>query len=133
MQKIMNQNKQVVAFYKKSCDWNEGLDFLTSDDQFLQVGTWFYNAGKKLDRHFHNIVSRQSDLTQECVVVIEGSMKVIVYNNDRSFLDEFTLFKGDFAVFLQGGHEYQILENNTKILETKNGPFLGVELDKTRF
>ena len=133
MQKIINPDGLTLVLYQQSADWKEGLDFLTSDNEFLQVGTWFYNAGKKLDRHYHNIVSRKSDLTQECVVVVAGSMQIKVYDYDQSFLSELILRQGDFAVFLGGGHEYKILEDNTKILETKNGPFLGVEVDKTRF
>ena len=49
------------------------------------------------------------------------------------FLEEFTLLEGDLAVFVSGGHGYHILEDNTKIIETKNGPFTGVENDKVRF
>ena len=40
---------------------------------------------------------------------------------------------GDFAVLLAGGHGYEIQEDDTRIIETKNGPFLGVDLDKTGF
>jgi hypothetical protein len=34
---------------------------------------------------------------------------------------------------MNGGHDYTILEDDTRILEIKNGPFLGREIDKTLF
>ena len=40
---------------------------------------------------------------------------------------------GDLAVFVYGGHGYEILEDDTKIIEAKNGPFINVEKDKERF
>ena len=33
---------------------SEGLDFLTSDDSYIQVGTWSYDKGKSLEPHYHN-------------------------------------------------------------------------------
>ena len=33
-------------------------------------------------------------------------------------------------VMIAGGHGFEILEPNTKIVECKNGPFISVEKDK---
>ena len=62
-----------------------------------------------------------------------GSMKVILYTEEKDFLQEYTLFEGDLAVFAYGGHGYEILEDDTQIIESKNGPFLDVKVDKTKF
>ena len=114
-------------------DWKEGLCFLTEDHQFLQVGTWWYDKGKILDKHHHNILERKSNLTQECVVILSGRMKVDIYDKKNNFVDNFEVVAGEFAIFEAGGHGYEILEDDTKIIETKNGPFMGIDLDKTRF
>lgn len=124
---------QLIAIVRKYRDWKPGLDFVTSDETFIQVGTWNYNAGKKLDRHEHNIVTRQSDITQECVMVVSGSMNIDFYSSERNFLQQVCLEQFDYAVIFGGGHAYEILEDDTKILETKNGPFPGVEIDKTKY
>lgn len=133
MKKFFDSEQTLLAIYFKPDDWKQGLDFLTDDDKYLQVGTWYYPKGKKLDRHYHNILERTSDITQECVVVMEGAMTVGLYDKDKEFLTSFKMYQGDLAVFFAGGHEYEITENETRVLETKNGPFAGVELDKTRF
>ena len=86
-----------------------------------------------MDRHHHNILERKSNLTQECVIILSGRMKVDIYDKTNSLVDNFELFAGDLAIFEDGGHGYEILEDDTRIIETKNGPFMGIDLDKTRF
>ena len=133
METIHDEKGKLLAIIVSPIQWKEGLDFITTDEEFIQVGTWNYDKGKVLDRHFHNIVNRSSNLTQECVVVMSGSMLVDIYDDEQTLLGSKRLAAGDFAVFLAGGHGYEILEDGTRIIETKNGPFLGVDLDKTRF
>jgi hypothetical protein len=127
-----NDNKLICVIHHEN-EWVKGLDFLTNDKEFIQVGTWWYDKGKILDRHYHNEIERISTLTCECVFVVQGSILVSLYDDDKNFLGDFVLASGDTGIFLGGGHGYEILEDSTKILETKNGPFFGVELDKTRF
>lgn len=133
MKNIYDKANNILVSIVRKDSWSKGLDFITDDQQYLQVGTWWYDAGQKLDRHYHNILKRESDLTQECVVIIQGSMRVDIYDRSTHFVESFELNVGDFAVFFDGGHEYEILEDDTRIIETKNGPFMGVDLDKTRF
>ena len=124
---------ELCCIVHKAKDWNHGLDFITPDEEFIQVGTWWYEAGKELDRHYHNRVSREANLTQETVIVLQGSLEVALYDLKNILTKTFELKEGDFAVFLRGGHGYTVREDNTRIIEVKNGPFLGVNIDKTRF
>ena len=41
-----------------------------------------------------------------------------------------TLEPGDASFTLQGGHTYEILEDDTVVYEYKTGPYEGQELDK---
>ena len=40
------------------------------------------------------------------------------------------LEQGDASFTLEGGHNYQILEDNTLVYEYKTGPYEGQKLDK---
>ena len=60
-------------------------------------------------------------------------MKVTLFSDKCEYLEEYELKEGDLAVFVYGGHGYEILEDDTKIIETKNGPFTGVKNDKIKF
>jgi len=63
----------------------------------------------------------------------KGSMRVTVYTENLDMLDTFDLKEGEMAVFAYGGHGYEILEDDTQVIESKNGPFIDVETDKTKF
>ena len=60
-------------------------------------------------------------------------MRVLLYSEEMKYLEDFILNEGDLAVFAYGGHGYEILEDSTQIIETKNGPFVDVETDKRKF
>ena len=38
---------------------------------------------------------------------------------------------GDCVVVFKAGHGFEVLEDNTILYEFKNGPYFGVEIDKT--
>jgi hypothetical protein len=42
------------------------------------------------------------------------------------------LERGDTIILLNGGHGYEILSDNTKVLEVKNGPYVGADKDRER-
>jgi len=132
METIKHKDKIISIIYRDS-DWVEGLNFITPDNLFMQVGSWWYPKGKKLASHVHNDFDRVASRTQEMTYVKKGSMKVLLYDDDMNFLQDLILNEGDLAVFAYGGHGYEILEDNTQIIEAKNGPFVDVETDKTKF
>lgn len=88
---------------------------------------------EKLASHVHNDFERTAMRTQEMTYVKKGSMRVLLYDEEHKYLQDFILYEGDLAVFAYGGHGYEILEDGTKIIEAKNGPFVDVETDKTKF
>jgi len=124
---------QIISIVYRNEDWVKGLNFITPDEMFVQVGSWWYDKGKELASHIHNDFDRIASRTQESVYVKRGSMKVILYTEQKKYLQEYTLFEGDLAVFAFGGHGYQILEDDTQVIESKNGPFIDVTTDKTKF
>lgn len=132
MKKYEYDGKVFCILYRKD-DWVKGLNFITDDEHFIQAGSWWYDKGKVLDSHTHNEFKREAFRTQESVYVVQGSMKVRLFTEDHQYIEEYKMFQGDLAVFISGGHGYEILENDTKIVETKNGPFVGVEKDKVKF
>ena len=132
MEIIKHESKVNVIIYRDD-DWVEGLNFITPDNMFIQVGSWWYQKGKVLDKHVHNEFDRVGKRTQECVYVKRGSMKVTLYSEKFEELESFILYTGDLAVFAYGGHGYEILEDDTQIIESKNGPFIDVDTDKTKF
>lgn len=132
MQTIEHDGKIFTIIYRDE-DWVKGLNFITPDDLFVQVGSWWYDKGKELQRHVHKDYERTAIRTMESVYVRRGSMKVTLYTEDKEYHSDFVLKEGELAVFAYGGHGYTILEDDTQIIESKNGPFVDVDTDKTKF
>ncbi|MEG2082632.1 MAG: hypothetical protein RR011_05330, partial [Oscillospiraceae bacterium] len=55
-----------------------------------------------------------------------------IYSLGEELVDEFDVHTGDVLILLGSGHGYSILEDGTKVLEVKNGPYLGAEIDRRR-
>lgn len=130
---IIKDGNLILAIIHRAQEWKEGLDFLTPGDLFVQAGTWRYAKGKRLDSHMHQDYERKTFKTQEVVYIRKGSIRATLFNQARAKIKEFELHTGDLAIFANGGHGYEILEDDTQVLEVKNGPFVNVELDKVKF
>ncbi|MDO8424412.1 MAG: hypothetical protein Q7S70_00550 [bacterium] len=129
-QEVIKDNDQILAIILRSGDFPDGLNFYTKDQDFVQVSTWNYNVGKTTKPHAHKIAERSANRTQEVIYVKSGRMNMKIYNDKDEFFMETILESGDIAVIFAGGHSYEILEDKTQILETKNGPYPGLEKDK---
>ena len=132
METIKHEGKILAIIYRDE-DWVEGLNFITPDELFIQVGSWWYPKGKKLASHVHNDFERSAMRTQEMNYVKKGAMRVLLFDDQKNYLQDFVIKAGDLAVVAYGGHGYEILEDGTQIIEAKNGPFVDVETDKTKF
>lgn len=135
---MVNENVKHIIFndelYSSVFDLKnikEGLDFLTSDNHFIQVGTWNYQEGIILDAHYHNTFERKSNITQEVVLVIEGSIVCNLYTKKGEYISSEEINQGQLIIQYQGTHEY-VIKKDSKVLEIKNGPYFGPDKDRTR-
>lgn len=121
---------EVVAIFHKPGEWKAGLDFLTDDSAYIQAGTWNYDKGRVLKAHRHKTNPRTINLTQETFILISGKLRVDLYDENNTIFHQEELVAGDIGIILNIGHGYYILEDGTKVLEVKPGPFTSVEQDK---
>jgi hypothetical protein len=121
---------ETVAIFHKINEWKEGLDFLTPNETFIQAGTWWYHRGKDLRPHLHIVNERVVERTQETIVVLSGKVRVDLYDKNKKIFHAEELVTGDVGIILTIGHGYHIMEDDTRVLEVKNGPFISVEKDK---
>jgi cupin fold WbuC family metalloprotein len=125
-----DSNKILHIVYKKK-DIVKDREDIISPDNFLQLSSLKMNSGKTFRPHKHVYKKgEETVIAQESWVVIQGSVKCFFYDLDDSFIDNFILESGDCSITLEGGHTYEILEDNTIVYEFKTGPYKGVELDK---
>jgi hypothetical protein len=127
-----SEEKELCLIVRKSDRSKEpnSLSFFSNKEYPLQVGIWnHYNKSKQLRTHRHD--SRATHMVKgfnELFYVEKGRVLVYVYDNwDRPWTKE-VLEAGDILVQLSGGHGFELLDDDTIVLEVKNGPYVD---DKT--
>jgi hypothetical protein len=102
------------------------------EDNFIQCSFLKMNNGKTFPAHKHIKKERhyQEQIAQESWIVIKGKVKAILYDLDDTIISEEILYPGDASFTLEGGHTYEILEDDTVVYEYKTGPYEGQEFDK---
>tara|TARA_B110000285_G_scaffold116867_1_gene132452 strand:+ start:4795 stop:5211 length:417 start_codon:yes stop_codon:yes gene_type:complete len=105
---------------------------LIPEEHFIQCSTLKMENGKTFKPHKHIWKNRTRDvIAQESWIVIKGKVKCIFYDINDQIIATPILNPGDASFTLEGGHTYEILEDNTLVYEYKTGPYEGQALDKT--
>jgi hypothetical protein len=113
-------------------DLKPGRKDIIPEEHFIQCSHLNMEKGKTFKPHKHIFKNRTRDvIAQESWIVIQGKVKCIFYDLDDTILVEPILEPGDASFTLEGGHNYEILEDNTLVYEYKTGPYEGQALDKT--
>lgn len=127
-----NKALHIVCRLKEDFTTTGRRDVIDSD-QFLQCATLSFGKGKTFRPHKHLWKEHQTKvcIAQESWVVIKGKVKCMFYDLDGTLLKECVLEAGDASFTLEGGHNYEFLEDDTFVYEYKTGPYYGQEVDKT--
>ena len=104
---------------------------LSKESEFLQVNARKFEKGTFIKPHKHLKRDSKISLTQECWIIFKGIVCADIYDIDDNFYKKVTLKAGDCIVFFNGGHSLKVEEDNSIMYEIKNGPYLGIEKDKT--
>lgn len=104
---------------------------VVEEDEFLQLAILKMEQGKTFAPHKHIFKEVPPEaIAQESWVVMRGRVKVIFYDLNDKIMATDELGPGDLSITLAGGHNYEILEEDTLVLEYKTGPYYGQKLDK---
>tara|TARA_B110000027_G_C16122043_1_gene303695 strand:+ start:1708 stop:2130 length:423 start_codon:yes stop_codon:yes gene_type:complete len=133
MQKIYSKIKpsKLLHIIIRKDDILPGRKDIVPEEHFIQCSHLNLEKGKTFKPHKHIFKNRTRDvIAQESWIVVQGKVKCIFYDLDDTILIEPILEQGDASFTLEGGHNYEILEDNTLVYEYKTGPYEGQELDK---
>lgn len=128
--KIEN-NGTLYAIVLKHSYSEDGIKFLTNDEETIQLGYMKRPKNYVIDPHRHIKIKREIYDTNEVLFVKSGMVKVNFYNDDNSLIKEVVIDKGDTILLCNGAHGFDFLEES-ELIEVKQGPYAG-ELDKSRF
>ena len=128
---ILNGNRYAVFGDTNEIDY--GTTFFGSPDEMLQFSALKYKKGKVFQNHVHKYRPRTVERTQESWIVLKGKVRVFVFDENKEKIHEQIMTAGQFFISYRGGHGYEILEDDTIVIENKLGDFIGVEADKEKF
>jgi cupin fold WbuC family metalloprotein len=125
-------NSKLLHMVYRAEDFKESRTELVEPDQFIQCAYLKMDAGKTFRPHKHiwKVPSFDRVIAQESWVVIKGQVKALFYDTDGAFLESHILNEGDSSFTLEGGHTYEIMQDDTLVYEYKTGPYNGQHLDK---
>lgn len=130
VEKITDRDNVYAIILRK--EYKEpGPVFFTPNEYSQQLGMLVHPKGKIVKRHRHKLIKREIFRTQEVLVILEGKIKVDLYDNKVKLLKSVILTSGDTILLAQGGHRVEILKD-AKIIEIKQGPYAGFD-DKDFF
>ncbi len=131
MYKVFDKKNNLLAIVNKKIDDTKSKNFLTSEDMTMQFATFNLKKGEEIKRHIHNKQERIIQTTAEVITILEGSMKVDLYDKEQELLEQVTLNKHESIILFEGGHGLT-MEEDCRFLEVKQGPY-DQENDKYHF
>jgi hypothetical protein len=134
MEKIFSKvdPEKLLHIITRKEDINPGRMDIVPEENFIQCSMLNLEKDKTFIPHKHIWKERTRNvIAQESWIVIQGSVKCILYDIDDTIIYEPILYPGDASFTLEGGHNYLILEDDTLVYEYKTGPYEGQKFDKT--
>jgi hypothetical protein len=110
----------------------KGYNFVSENTDSMQVGVNHYDSGATIRAHFHLPVERALSDTLEVLHFDSGVCLMEIYDEHQKKIYETQVRGGDTVVLMKGGHGFKVLEP-TRIIEVKQGPYLGQSRDKVFF
>jgi hypothetical protein len=130
VEQIIEEHGVVYAILLRASSGGEGIKFFGSPELSLQMGYMNRPVGHVIQPHVHNDVSRDLRTTYEVLFIRSGNARLDLYRANRSYIGSVMLNERDAVLLANGGHGL-VMQENTEIVEVKQGPFSS--LDKERF
>ena len=128
---VIAKDGEIYALVLRKGFSNPGPNFFTPGEFSQQLGMLIHPRGKIVKRHRHKPVKREIFRTQEVLVLLNGRIRVELFDDDGAKVKSVILKAGDSILLARGGHKVTVLED-AKIIEVKQGPYAGFD-DKEFF
>jgi hypothetical protein len=105
---------------------------ISAESEPLQVSVSSLAIGHSPDDHSHlTRFFHEAELPiQESWFILSGTVLASYFDLDDSLIRQLELPQGFISISFGGGHGLKVLEQGTRVLEHKTGPYLGRSLDK---
>jgi mannose-6-phosphate isomerase-like protein (cupin superfamily) len=126
---IMSDDKR-IALIISSQFGQLGTQFATQAFDGLQVGAIVRKTGDVISAHRHLPINIQyHGAKQEFIYIVDGEVTVKFFDEENKLVAEKILKSGDAMLQICGGHQFDF-QQNTRMIEVKQGPYTNKEMDK---
>jgi len=129
LEEIKSSDGLTIAIIIRKGFKKEGINFVSNSDYPLQLGINSYKAGHIIENHLHQTREVLINNVQEVLFFKSGEALVSLFDKSKEFVKSLRLSAGDLIFFVDGGHGFQMLRD-TVLIEVKQGPYFGKDLDK---
>lgn len=130
MTEIKDITGKLLHIIVRKDDLVKGRTDICPPNQFLQCAALILPVNKTFRPHKHLWREGVYNIPQESWVVISGNVEVILYDTNNVEIHRDILTPGDLSITFEGGHNYEILSEDSLVYEFKTGPYNGQENDK---
>ena len=120
---VTDRKGTLLAMVVSNSSFGPGVHFVTPNELQQQVAVMKRPAGEKILAHTHLPVPRSVKGTQEVLIILDGSIRADIYDDNRDFVQSETLTGGDVIVLVSGGHGFTIVDD-CEFIEVKQGPYV---------
>ena len=125
-------NDELLAIVVRSTYDEKGVNFLTPLDLTLQFGIHNRESGEQSKAHKHFIIPQLTNTPiLEVFYIVGGKANVTFFDDDSKVLGSVLLETGD-SLINTGIRTHSVdYIGKTKMIEIKQGPYMGRDKDKT--
>ena len=122
--KTIEHKGVVYAITGHISEVKKGWNFCKDTDSPLQWGVGLFYRGDKMAAHFHKPRPRLPvHITKEFIYVAKGTVMLEFYDAEKKLVCSESLPVGGYVYFNDGTHGIRVLEQETILIEVKNGSF----------
>lgn len=125
----ISHDDEVYAIIVRAGLPRRGHNFVTANEDSLQVGVNHYEAGAVIRPHVHLPLRRSVMAAVEVLVIESGACELTLFDSRHKPFHQTVLQTGDTVFLRRGGHGLKVLDR-CRIIEVKQGPYFGPESDK---
>lgn len=129
--KVLDNNGKLLAHVIKKSDIKNNKNFTTENEEEFQFASFNLKSNESINKHIHPEQKRIVYKTSEVLVVIEGELRVDIFDKDNLLVQEVHLKTGDSICLISGGHGIEVI-SDSKFIEVKQGPYTE-SIDKVLF
>ena len=125
IERIIHKKKNYAFIIRNKIQFKKkGVNFLTKNEDLLQVGFLKHNKNHIIKSHIHIKQKRMVNYSSEVLIVKKGELKVNFFDSyGKKIPKTKILYKNDIIILFQGGHGFEV-KKNCEIIEVKQGPYL---------